>query len=40
MMLRLFNTGHQCLRDFAWLCGYRLVHDAARDPLLAEYLRA
>ena len=40
MKLRLLNAGHQCLCYFAWLCGYRLVHDAARDPLLAELLLA
>ncbi|EUA50826.1 mannitol dehydrogenase C-terminal domain protein [Mycobacterium xenopi 3993] len=36
MKLRLLNAGHQCLCYFAWLCGYRFVHDAARDPLLAD----
>ncbi len=40
MKLRLLNAGHQCLCYFAWLCGYRMVHDAARDPLLAEFLLA
>lgn len=40
MKLRLLNAGHQCLCYFAWLCGYRMVHDAARDPLLAEFLCA
>ncbi|MDI3314903.1 MAG: mannitol dehydrogenase family protein [Mycobacterium sp.] len=39
MKLRLLNAGHQCLCYFAYLCGYRLVHDAAGDPLLAEFLR-
>lgn len=38
MKLRLLNAGHQCLCYFAALCGYRMVHDAARDPLLAEFL--
>jgi mannitol 2-dehydrogenase len=38
MKLRLLNAGHQCLCYFAWLCGYRLVHEAARDPLFAELL--
>jgi mannitol 2-dehydrogenase len=38
MKLRLLNAGHQCLCYFAWLCGYRMVHDAARDPLFAEFL--
>ncbi|BBU21443.1 mannitol dehydrogenase family protein [Mycobacterium xenopi] len=40
MKLRLLNAGHQCLCYFAWLCGYRFVHDAARDPLLAGFLLA
>jgi mannitol 2-dehydrogenase len=40
MKLRLLNAGHQSLCYFAYLCGYRFVHDAARDPMLAEFLRA
>ncbi|MGH3563651.1 MAG: mannitol dehydrogenase family protein, partial [Mycobacterium sp.] len=40
MKLRLLNAGHQCLCYFAYLCGYRLVHHAARDPLLVEFLLA
>jgi mannitol 2-dehydrogenase len=40
MKLRLLNAGHQCLCYFAALCGYEMVHDAARDPLLAEFLLA
>lgn len=40
MKLRLLNAGHQCLCYFAHLCGYRFVHDAARDPLLVEFLLA
>jgi mannitol 2-dehydrogenase len=40
MKLRLLNAGHQCLCYFAALCGYSMVHDAARDPLLAEFLLA
>jgi mannitol 2-dehydrogenase len=40
MKLRLLNAGHQCLCYFAALCGYRMVHDAARDPLFAEFLLA
>ncbi len=40
MKLRLLNAGHQCLCYFAWLCGYRMVHDAARDELFAEFLLA
>jgi mannitol 2-dehydrogenase len=40
MKLRLLNAGHQCLCYFAALCGYRMVHNAARDPLLVEFLLA
>jgi mannitol 2-dehydrogenase len=39
MKLRLLNASHQSLCYFAYLCGYRLVHEAARDSLLAEFLR-
>lgn len=39
MKLRLLNAGHQALCYFAYLAGYRLVHDAAQDPLFAELLR-
>ncbi len=39
MKLRLLNASHQSLCYFAYLSGYRLVHDAAGDPLLAEFLR-
>ncbi|WP_205876058.1 mannitol dehydrogenase family protein [Mycobacterium camsae] len=38
MKLRLLNASHQGLCYFAYLAGYRLVHDAARDPLFAELL--
>jgi mannitol 2-dehydrogenase len=38
MKLRLLNAGHQCLGYFAHLCGFEFVHDAAQDPLFAEYL--
>ena len=38
MKLRLLNAGHQCLCYFAYLAGYRLVHDAAGDPLFAKFL--
>jgi mannitol 2-dehydrogenase len=38
MKLRLLNAGHQCLCYFAHLCGFEFVHDAARDPLFAEFL--
>lgn len=40
MKLRLLNAGHQCLAYFAHLCGFEFVHDAARDPLFAEFLLA
>jgi mannitol 2-dehydrogenase len=39
MKLRLLNASHQSLCYFAYLVGYRLVHDAAGDPLFAEFLR-
>ncbi|MGE2833742.1 mannitol dehydrogenase family protein [Mycobacterium sp. SMC-4] len=39
MKLRLLNAGHQALCYFAYLSGYRLVHDAAGDPLFADFLR-
>ncbi|CAN5777696.1 mannitol dehydrogenase family protein [soil metagenome] len=38
MKLRLLNAGHQGLCYFAYLMGYRLVHDAAADPLIADFL--
>jgi mannitol 2-dehydrogenase len=40
MKLRLLNASHQGLCYFAYLAGYRLVHDAASDPLFAEFLLA
>jgi mannitol 2-dehydrogenase len=39
MKLRLLNASHQSLCYFAYLAGYRFVHDAAGDPLFAEFLR-
>lgn len=39
MKLRLLNAGHQGLCYFGYLAGYRLVHEAAHDPLIAELLR-
>ncbi|MFC7676649.1 mannitol dehydrogenase family protein [Mycolicibacterium sp. GCM10028919] len=39
MKLRLLNAGHQALCYFAYLAGYRLVHDAAGDPLFAQFLQ-
>jgi mannitol 2-dehydrogenase len=38
MKLRLLNASHQSLCYFSYLSGYRLVHDAAGDPLFAEFL--
>ncbi|MBB5643286.1 mannitol dehydrogenase family protein [Cryobacterium roopkundense] len=40
MKLRLLNASHQGLCYFAHLMGYRLVHDAAADPLIATFLRS
>jgi mannitol 2-dehydrogenase len=38
MKLRLLNGSHQALCHFGYLCGYRLVHEAAQDPLLRAFL--
>jgi mannitol 2-dehydrogenase len=38
MKLRLLNAGHQALAYFGYLCGYRLVHDAAQDPMFRKFL--
>jgi mannitol 2-dehydrogenase len=38
MKLRLLNASHQALAYFAHLCGYRLVHEAAQDPLFRRLL--
>jgi mannitol 2-dehydrogenase len=38
MKLRLLNASHQGLCYFAYLSGYFLVHEAAQDPLIAEFL--
>lgn len=40
MKLRLLNAGHQCLAYFAHLCGFTFVHEAASDPLFADFLLA
>jgi mannitol 2-dehydrogenase len=40
MKLRLLNAGHQALAYFGYLLGHRYVHDAARDAVLARYVRA
>ncbi|QGQ18968.1 mannitol dehydrogenase family protein [Cellulomonas sp. JZ18] len=39
MKLRLLNASHQALAYVGWLAGYRAVHDAVRDPLIARLLR-
>ncbi|HUB20911.1 MAG TPA: mannitol dehydrogenase family protein [Streptosporangiaceae bacterium] len=38
MKLRLLNASHQAMAYFGYLCGYRLVHEAARDPLFQAFL--
>ena len=38
MKLRLLNAGHQALCYFAYLAGYRLVHEAAQDPLFRAFV--
>ena len=38
MKLRLLNAGHQALAYAGHLAGHTYVHDAARDPVLAEFL--
>jgi mannitol 2-dehydrogenase len=38
MKLRLLNASHQAIAYFGWLCGYRLVHEAAQDPLFQSFL--
>jgi mannitol 2-dehydrogenase len=40
MKLRLLNASHQALCYFAYLAGYRLVHEASQDPLFATFLLA
>jgi mannitol 2-dehydrogenase len=40
MKLRLLNASHQGLCYFAYLAGYRLVHEAAGDPLFSDFLLA
>ncbi|WP_432974851.1 mannitol dehydrogenase family protein [Dactylosporangium sp. CA-233914] len=39
MKLRLLNASHQAMAYFGLLAGYRLVHEAAVDPLIVEFLR-
>src|SRR3954447_13962223 len=38
MKLRLLNAGHQALAYLGYLAGYRLVHEAAQDPLFQRFL--
>lgn len=38
MKLRLLNASHQGIAYFGYLCGYRLVHEAAQDPLFRRFL--
>jgi mannitol 2-dehydrogenase len=38
MKLRLLNASHQALCYFGYLCGYRLVHEAAQDQLFRKFL--
>jgi mannitol 2-dehydrogenase len=38
MKLRLLNASHQAMCYFAYLSGYRLVHEAAQDPLFQDFL--
>ena len=38
MKLRLLNGSHQAMSYFGYLSGYRLVHEAARDPLFQAFL--
>src|SRR5260370_21725899 len=38
MKLRLLNASDEGMCYFAYLAGYRLVHEAARDPLYQAFL--
>jgi mannitol 2-dehydrogenase len=38
MKLRLLNASHQAMAYFGYLAGYRLVHEAAQDPLFRAFL--
>jgi mannitol 2-dehydrogenase len=38
MKLRLLNAGHQVLGCLGYLAGYRMLHEAAQDPLFAGLL--
>ncbi len=37
LKLRLLNAGHQALGYLGYLAGHRFVHDAAADPLIAQF---
>lgn len=39
MKLRLLNASHQGMCYFGYLAGYRYAHEAAQDPLIAQFLR-
>jgi mannitol 2-dehydrogenase len=38
MKLRLLNVSHQGMCYFGYLAGYRYAHEAAQDPLFAQFL--
>jgi mannitol 2-dehydrogenase len=38
MKLRLLNVGHQALGYAGYLAGYRYAHEAATDPVFAEFV--
>jgi mannitol 2-dehydrogenase len=38
MKLRLLNAGHQAIAYFGYLSGYRYAHEAAGDPVFAQFL--
>ncbi len=38
MKLRLLNAGHQALAYAGYLAGYRYAHEAAADPVFAEFV--
>ncbi|WP_406275681.1 mannitol dehydrogenase family protein [Nocardia sp. NBC_00881] len=38
MKLRLLNASHQALAYLGYLSGYRLVHEAAQDPVFQRFL--
>jgi mannitol 2-dehydrogenase len=40
MKLRLLNASHQGMCYFGYLAGYRYAHEAAQDPLFAQFAPA